>query len=106
MANDSGKFDATNERGNGNGKRWYSTSNVVRVLFFLVFIGVCGWGTFVFTRTELAHTKIEVVKNETGAAINDVKTVNTLQDERIMRIKEDLTEIKNDQKEILRRLPK
>jgi len=106
MSDDSGKFDAASERGNGSGKRWYGTSNVVRVLFFLVFLGVCGWGTFVFTRTEAAHTKIDVVKNETGAAIHDMKTVNTLQDERIMRIKEDLTEIKNDQKEILRRLPK
>jgi Tfp pilus assembly protein PilO len=90
---------------NGNGK-WYGTSTVVRVLFWIVFLGVCGWGTYVWTRTEDAHTKIANAKTETAAAIADVKTVNTVQDERINRIKEDLTEIKNDQKEILRRLPR
>lgn len=98
--------DSSSETANGNGKKWYSTANVVRVLFWIVFLGVSGWGTYVWTRTEAAHTRIDTVKADTATAISDLKTVNTLQDERITRIKEDLNEIKTDQKEILRRLPR
>lgn len=98
--------DSRREAANGNGKKWYGSSNVIRTLFWIIFSGVVGWGTYVWARTEQAHTKIESVKIETNSAINDVKTVNTVQDERISRIKEDLNEIKADQKEILKRLPR
>jgi len=106
MADSSGTHASAYERGNGNGKRWYGAGNVVRVLFYMVFAGIVGWGTYVWTRTEQAHTKIDNVKTETVSEISGVKAVNTLQDERISRINEDLREIKADQKEILRRIPR
>jgi Tfp pilus assembly protein PilO len=81
--------------GDDNGGKWYGTSKVVNTLFWIVFCGVVGWGTYVWTRTEQAHTKADgtITKNE-------------VQDEQIKTIRADLTEIRNDQKEILRRLPR
>jgi hypothetical protein len=89
----SGKFDAAPERGNGN--KWYGSSNVIRYLFYLVFLSILGWSTYVFGVATSANEKA------TTALAND-----KVHDERMSRFKEDLNEIKTDQKEILRRLPK
>lgn len=92
MADSSSRQEAANGKGNG---KWYGTNNVVRTLFWIVFSGVIGWGTYVFTRAEGAHTKADQALTE-----------NKVQDERINTIKDTLREISTDQKEILKRLPR
>lgn len=78
-----------------NGGKWFSSGNVIRTLFWIIFSGIVCWGTFVFTETKAANAKADAVQNE-----------NRVQDERINGIRRDLDEIKADQKEILRRIPR
>jgi hypothetical protein len=78
---------------NGNNDKPFGLANVVRVLFYVIFLGVVGWGTYVFTMASSASRAADQAISE-----------NKVQDERINGIKEDLRDIRNDQKEILRRL--
>jgi hypothetical protein len=101
------------EAGGGNGKKWYGSSNVIRVLFYAVFMGLVGWGTYVFTVASTANDKADVAL--TDGKIHDVQIkghdlrltgIELAVKEHCAEQKADLKEIEKLQREILIRLPK
>ena len=111
MADSTQRVGAVEER--GNGRKWYGTSNTVRILFYLVFFALVGWGTYVFTMASKANDKADVAL--TGNQVQDVQFKG--HDLRITGIEQavkdhcleqraDIKEIDKTLREILIRLPK
>lgn len=73
----------------GNGTKWYNPANVIRVLFWLIFSGLVGWGTYVFA-----------VANGARDLATATSADNRVQDEQIKNINKDLEAIQLEQREM------
>ena len=54
-----------------NGSKWTNPNNVIRVLFWIIFLGVCSWGTWVAVMASDAKELGK--KNEAKNGVQDVE---------------------------------
>ena len=99
--------------GEGDARKWYGSSNTVRILFWLVFCGLVGWGTYVFAMASKANDKADVAL--TNNRVQEVQFkghelrltgIEQAVKDHCLEQRADIKEIDKTLREILIRLPK